>query len=187
MDDHIAKPIDPLPLVATLNRWLSSTGEAEARVAALPAETVETAQLLDLKPFDSAAALLRVNGKKALLDKLIRDFAQTYRSVVGELRVQIATGLAPGARRLAHTLKGVAGSLELAELHKTAARIEMLLATGAIDEAMVGLTDLQAALGPAIEAAGRLDEQTGHGPATTVAPLAAVDPLMVVIARKTTA
>ncbi len=184
MDDHIAKPIDPPLLVATLNRWLGrASGEIQSPVTEA-IESVAAAPSIDLAPFDIAAALRRVNGKEALLYKLIRDFARTYRGVAGELRVQISTGLIPDARRLAHTLKGVAGSLELAEVHQAAAKVETLLATGATDEALAALAELLAALAPAIEAADRLEKGAGHGPTITAVPSPAVDPLLVTIARE---
>ena len=68
MNDHVAKPVDPAVLVATLDRWLTPR-DGGAVVAEMPvAEARPVVELPDsLPPFDLAAALVRVNGKRALL------------------------------------------------------------------------------------------------------------------------
>lgn len=156
MNDHVAKPIAPPLLIDTLNRWLRPVDVAIAPATSKMPEPKCSGLPAQLPPFDIPAALRRVNGKKALLRKLILDFAGTYAGVVGELRVHISTGLLPDARRLAHTLKGVGGSLELGGLQEAAAIVEKLLAIGEADQAIAALDDLERALIPAIEAARSL-------------------------------
>ncbi|MFC3442811.1 response regulator [Sphingobium rhizovicinum] len=156
MNDHIAKPVDPAGLLRTLNQWLKSVPAPAAPAPAI-VEKAPTALLPDsLPPFDLRAALLRVNGKATLLHKLIITFGDTYADVAGELRVLIATGMLPDARRLAHSLKGVAGSLELPDVQAMAAGIERMLAAGDAVQARASLPALDRAIAPAIAAARSL-------------------------------
>lgn len=156
MNDHVAKPVDPAGLVRTLNQWLKP---AVAMVAPTPVAAAKAPDAIlpaQLPPFDLRAALLRVNGKATLLHKLIVTFGDTYADVAGELRVLIATGMLPDARRLAHSLKGVAGSLELPEVQAIAANIERMLAAGDADQARGALPELHRVITPAIAAARTL-------------------------------
>ena len=154
MNDHIAKPVDPAELVAKRNHWLSARGKPGARRAerADPAATIDSLSET-LPPFDLSAALGRVNGKAPLLRKLIVNFGEKYAEIAADIRQLISEGKAPDARRLAHTLKGVAGSLEATNLYTAAASVESLLAAGNIGGALRALTELERQLSPAIQAA----------------------------------
>jgi signal transduction histidine kinase/DNA-binding response OmpR family regulator/HPt (histidine-containing phosphotransfer) domain-containing protein len=177
MDDHVAKPVDPELLVRTLERWLKRGQAAPpaARAPGRPASLVTTVQgapspalppqLLpgqliaagplpaSLPPFDLPAALARVNGKQALLRKLILDFANKFEGAVPVLRARIEGGALEEAKRLAHTLKGVAGALEIRKVAEAARQAEDALAQGEVTEMDLLLERLQGALRPAIDAA----------------------------------
>ncbi|WP_232493299.1 response regulator [Novosphingobium kaempferiae] len=174
MNDHISKPVDPATLMRTLEQWLrpvvtSTPAVTVANDVAAPAKPVDTTLPASLPPFDLRAALLRVNGKASLLRKLIVTFGETYANVAQDLRTDIAGGLFPDARRLAHSLKGVAGSLELAEIQRAAANIERLLAAEEIGQALVAIDDLELRIAPAIAAAASLKPRTAAPAATATA------------------
>jgi two-component system sensor histidine kinase/response regulator len=164
MNDHIAKPVDPATLMRTLERWLrpDAASPAAASSSAKPTEhpghpAPQAPTLPDsLPPFDLPAALQRVNGKAALLRRLIITFGVTYASVAQDLRTHIAGGLLADARRLAHSLKGVAGSLELPDIQRSAATVEQLLANADAPGALAAIDDLEIRLAPAIAAASSL-------------------------------
>jgi signal transduction histidine kinase/DNA-binding response OmpR family regulator/HPt (histidine-containing phosphotransfer) domain-containing protein len=162
MNDHVAKPVDPAALMATLDRWLKAPASS-SRPAPVGIEKTNDGSLPDrLPPFDIAAALVRVNGKAALLQKLIVSFGETYANVAHDLRVHIATGLLPDARRLAHSLKGVAGSLGLADIQVGASEIEHMLAGGLIEPALTAIEELEQTVAPAIIAARSLKVAPVH-------------------------
>jgi CheY-like chemotaxis protein/HPt (histidine-containing phosphotransfer) domain-containing protein len=174
MDDHVAKPVDPALLMATLNRWLRPPApDTAAPIVSLdPVDKPALAPLPDsLPPFDIPAALLRVNGKAALLHKLIVTFGQTYADVARDLRVYLGTGLLPDARRLAHSLKGVAGSLELPAVQRIAADLEKALAAGDTEQARVFIVELETAIAPAIAAARSLGAREAVEPPQPAAPV----------------
>jgi signal transduction histidine kinase/DNA-binding response OmpR family regulator/HPt (histidine-containing phosphotransfer) domain-containing protein len=177
MDDHVAKPVDPELLIRTLERWLKRglavppAAQAPGRPVSLvttmrgaaapalppqllPAELIAASPLpASLPPFDLPAALTRMNGKQTLLRKLILDFADKFESAVPALRAQIGAGALEDAKRLAHTLKGVAGALEIRKVAEAARQAEDALAQGELMEMDLLLERLQGALRPAIDAA----------------------------------
>ncbi|MBT2245767.1 response regulator [Sphingobium sp. BHU LFT2] len=166
MNDHIAKPVEPPVLVRVLDRWLKA-GRVTTQVAPAVALPVASSSLPDrLPPFDLPAALARVNGKTGLLRKLIVTFGDSYDHVGRDLRAHLAAGLLPDARRLAHSLKGVAGSLELPGVQQIASDIERMLAAGETGPALAAVVDLEVAIAPAIAAARSL---TGGAEASDVA------------------
>ncbi|HWT62277.1 MAG TPA: response regulator [Ochrobactrum sp.] len=161
MNDHVAKPIDPSVLIGTLERWMkprrvdpASAQSQESKVEVTPIDLPER-----LPPFDLTRALVRVNGKQALLRRLIISFHDDFANVIESLMDQIAKGDLTGARRLAHTLKGVAASLELPEIARISAEVELAIA----NEQLVGLeptlSALNSAMKPALKAAASLKDK----------------------------
>lgn len=156
MNDHIAKPVDPALLVRTLDRWL----KPDHRWAVAPVAEVSSPRAEDLPaalpPFGLAAALGRVNGKTALLRRLIVSFGDGYAEAGPTLTRLLAEGDTAQARRFVHTLKGVAGSLELPAVQVCAAEIERRIAAGEMEGLAPRIDALTAALTPAIAAARSL-------------------------------
>ncbi|WP_405406446.1 response regulator [Paracoccus sp. Ld10] len=155
MCDHVTKPVDPARLVAVLARHMRIVmvkPDAQHHV-----EAVVTTDLPDcLSPFDIPAALARVNGKRPLLRRLILSFADTNRDMVAQMAQMIAEGRIQDAHRAAHTLKGVAASLELPDIAALAAKIEGRLHDGDHDGIDAMLADLASPLAVAIAAADSL-------------------------------
>ena len=202
MNDHVSKPVDPAGLIATLNKWLRPVvvvaappqevplqavpsqavmAEAPAPVpAALPVATAALELPDSLPPFDIPSALSRVNGKRKLLRKLILDFAGKFADSVPALERLVADGAMDEARRLAHTLKGVAGALELADVASAARAMEDALAAGITDRMDVLAPALQAAMTPAVAAARSLDPKPAPAPVSASATEAAPTDLSVV-------
>jgi len=178
MNDHIAKPVDPALLVRTLDLWLKP---GRAAPPASANAVVEAASPIDdlpdaLPPFDIAAGLIRVNGKRSLLRKLIVGFGESFANSADDLRGYIATGALVEARRLAHTLKGTAGSLELAEVSRIAAEIETLIANDTLDDLDPLIDRLGEGLALATAAAASLSPAVPVGaPQAGVADSAAIE------------
>ena len=84
--------------------------------------------------FDFPAALVRINCKPLLLCKLILMFHETYANAVPELRGMLAVGNYEEAERLAHSLNGVAGTLEAGKLSEVASAVEHALSNGQTQE-----------------------------------------------------
>ncbi|MGN0933002.1 response regulator [Falsigemmobacter intermedius] len=157
MNDHIAKPVDPKVLVRTLAEYLrprrsggiapTAQGQAAAAEEALPDR---------LPPFNISRALERVNGKRPLLRRLILNFAESQGRAGDEIRSLIAQGAMADARRVSHTLKGLAGSLELPDLQTAAATLERALLDGESAQLHALISTMEEHLAPAVEAAASL-------------------------------
>ncbi|MBA4490204.1 response regulator [Paracoccus sp. S1E-3] len=156
MNDHVSKPVDPPVLLQVLERWLSPRAAMAPAplVAAAPAAGVFLPDAL--WPFDLPAALARVNGKQALLRRLILGFGQNYADVCGRIAGLLEGGLTEDAARLAHGLRGVAASLELAQVATVAREIEDNLRSGRENRMTDLLLELDDAIRPAIAAVDRL-------------------------------
>jgi CheY-like chemotaxis protein/HPt (histidine-containing phosphotransfer) domain-containing protein len=184
MNDHVAKPVDPAALVRALDRWLRPRQEQKAVVPEPSTSAVapQTDLPAELPPFGLEAALARVNGKTALLRKLIVNFGRSYADVAQDLSRMIADGEIAEARRVAHTLKGVAGSLELPGVQRLAAEIERLIASGELEGVSGRLEALASEIAPAIAAAARL--ASGTAATETAGPVATVNETEVSAARE---
>ena len=175
MCDHLTKPVDPVQLVTVLARHIRPSAAVPAPVAAAaPAIPVEEGLPDMLPPFDIPAALMRVNGKRALLRRLILSFAAGNRQAVATLRDLIAQGRREEAHRCAHTLKGVAASLELADVAAIAAALEAALTQADAPLPEEILTALDTALWPAIAAADSLSDSVA-APVADPSPPPVVD------------
>lgn len=178
MNDHLTKPIDPENLTEALSRWISP----ESPPAYTPERTLAEKTLPPtqapaddgvpeyLPPFDIPAALVRSNGKPRLLRKLLLSFHDTYADVVPELRKLVAEGSHTEAERLAHSLKGNAGTLEAGELSVAAAKVERAFREGKTEEITPLLDALEKVLAPAIAATAGLYRRKVAAPPPSPAP-----------------
>jgi two-component system sensor histidine kinase/response regulator len=128
MNDHVSKPIDPATLFDTVARYYrrSEGGPAPARVAEAPsADEVPAIDGLDAKD-----GLTRVAGNRKLYVKLLRQFVEQQGPVLEQVAAALARGEVPVAERLAHTLKGVAGSIGAKGVQAAAGALEKLIREG---------------------------------------------------------
>ncbi|CAD5372654.1 putative Histidine kinase [Rubrivivax sp. A210] len=92
MNDHVAKPVDPPQLYATLRRWLPLPGDAAPALPAggtaggAPERPALLQRLADIKGFDCGQALRHVGGQLETLERVLARYAQTYGDGLPELR-----------------------------------------------------------------------------------------------------
>jgi two-component system, sensor histidine kinase and response regulator len=128
MKDILTKPILPDILYAMLAHWLTGI----TPVAAAPIDTVAPAIAVPPAPtfpeaaqgFDLATALARVNGNSKMLERFLRLFYERNAGIVDQIGAALAQQDNVTARRLAHTLKGGAGTIGMVDVQAAAAKLE---------------------------------------------------------------
>lgn len=161
MVDHIAKPIDPELLFATLIKHIppkASGGAEQTGQAPEDTKKQDDADLLpdELPPYDIQAALGRLNGKKKLLRKLLIKFHDMYVDLIPTLNQLAESENHDEIRIHAHTLKGGAGNLEAKEVFESAKALENALTEENLEELPQLISSLEKALKPALDAAASL-------------------------------
>ncbi|MBK8972245.1 MAG: response regulator [Hahellaceae bacterium] len=155
MNDYISKPVSQDLLYQTLLRWIGhqvEEGELTGKVLSpatpplitespeAPITPKEDSVPQDIQPQGSDAdppmdlkkALEQMGGSEALLNKMLNRFLQEQAQAVEKIMEAHDQGDNTTAHRLAHTLKGIAGSLSAQALREKAAALEDALESGAV-------------------------------------------------------
>ena len=149
MNDYITKPINQDELFSTLVKWIKpremgfqkgsrdrSPGNRET--ASTPKVEQAGVDIPDTLPgIEIKAALDRVGGNRSLFRKLLTKFCANHGSAVDEIVETLESGDRKTAVRLAHTLKGLSGTIGAQKLHVAAKDLE-----SAISEEKEELNDL---------------------------------------------
>ena len=154
MVDFVAKPVEPEHLFRTLLRWarpdvppLAPEGVPLSSASTSQDTTPGAAGLLPerIEGLDVQAGLRRVMGKQARYLSLLHEFAVTQVDAPARIAAAQAAGDRAGAERIAHTLKGLAGTIGADALQDQANRLEAAVRhDGDVAAALLGV---QAGLG----------------------------------------
>jgi CheY-like chemotaxis protein len=126
MNDYVSKPINPNLFLSVLTAWIrprDGLGEAPSSQS-LPGDDSGTSSFPGI---DIEAALARVAGKMEILVAMLKKFARNHHRAVDDIRSAIGRGEMELAKRLAHTLKGVSGSIGADGLHQAARELETVI------------------------------------------------------------
>ncbi|EHJ47667.1 Hpt sensor hybrid histidine kinase [Solidesulfovibrio carbinoliphilus subsp. oakridgensis] len=161
MNDYLTKPIDTGRLLNALGQWIAPAAAA-AKAGRL---TIASGQEPGRKPaagrpgpdsgLDAATALARLGGNERLLLSVATEFSRDYKNSARILARHIEAGDLGEARRLAHTIKGVAGNIAADVLAEAARGLEARLASGQAPSPPA-LAAFTAALEATLAAASRL-------------------------------
>ncbi|MBT7164922.1 MAG: Hpt domain-containing protein, partial [Victivallales bacterium] len=121
-----------------LDRWLGP-GAGHSREPDTSGQTAtrdETWEdrLRGLDVIDVDAALVPFRGDAARLRAFLRKFGENQANVAEEIRAALGAGDREGAQRLAHTLKGLAGTIGEERLQGAARAVEAALRAGGDDD-----------------------------------------------------
>ncbi|MDP2015574.1 response regulator [Hydrogenophaga sp.] len=137
MSDHVGKPFDLAQLVRTIRQHIPHILDAQA--LALPpggegpspaASDVPAAALAlaDVQGVELQAALNRLGGSTKAYARFLERFIDDHPRQIAELQTSLATGDFKSGARVAHTLKGLAGTLGITPLVEHSFRAEKALA-----------------------------------------------------------
>jgi PAS domain S-box-containing protein len=133
MIDHVAKPIDPDALFATLMKWIprrESMPQSAANDQAVPEVGAAKDAIEAIDGLDVKAGLRRVLNKRPSYISLLRKFVSGQAGAVAVIRSQLAAGEHEAAQRAAHTLKGLAGTIGAVVLQEQAGAVEHAVKAG---------------------------------------------------------
>lgn len=162
INDLITKPIDPTIFRNTLEHWIKPHFSSLDRMPTmLRHDESRNGQYQDdlpeqLPPFHVASALLRINGNRGLLRKLIINFDRTFAHAASDLREFVNTGRFEAAARYIHTLKAMAGTLESTTIYTTVCTLEAAIQSRQLDTAAEWLCALETLLAQASATAASL-------------------------------
>lgn len=132
LNDYISKPIDVSELSKALLRWLLPGNAAQpAGGLALVSDdgkapqVIPTSEILEL---DTQAALRRLGNNQELYANLLKLVRDNHSGAARNIGAAIQAQDIPLAHRLAHTLKGLAGTIGANELREKALQLEKALA-----------------------------------------------------------
>jgi two-component system sensor histidine kinase/response regulator len=129
MNDHVAKPIEPDKLFRTLVQWIPARDPAAlpAGLKAAGNKAAEDSLPDSLTGIEIEEGVRRVGGNRKLYRKLLIDFFQDHREDIQAIRQALGHDDFETAQRIAHTLKGVSGSIGAGDLQGAAERLETAL------------------------------------------------------------
>ena len=164
MNDHVAKPIDPELLFLALTTWIApgirtpplgvaraqQMGSAVAKSTVLPD---------DLPGIDLPVGLKSTGGDAALLHKILMNFLRDHRDDAQAIRQALQAQDTHLAQRIAHTLKGVSGSIGARALRPAAIAMDAALRSRASATYARLLDNLDNALALVVASLSWLEQQ----------------------------
>ncbi|MBF0112644.1 MAG: transporter substrate-binding domain-containing protein [Desulfamplus sp.] len=140
MNDYVTKPIEPSEVFKALVRWikpskrplpdqytskLNSNQNGETSASSDP--IFNLSDLADLEGINVKLGLSRVSGNKKLYINLLKKFHNENQNIIQQIQDAIMQLDQELAVRLAHTVKGVAGTIGATDLQTIAGELESAL------------------------------------------------------------
>jgi two-component system sensor histidine kinase/response regulator len=132
MNDHVAKPVDPSSLYATLIKWLTpaviaaSTNRSPAPIVPVPTDAAQAtiAALEKVPGLDFAYGLKAMRGKLSSYLRLLGIFMATHGADPEKISAALNSGSIAQAGQITHGLKGVSGTLGLQGIYEAALALD---------------------------------------------------------------
>lgn len=137
MNDHVSKPVNLKTLSHTLSRWRSPGLSVVASMTGDQTTASVDDEWRQIPGLDTRLGLLRVGGDRQLYRRLLEQLVETQSETAATIRHAMQGGDLILARRLAHTVKGVAGSVGASDLEAAAKALEQ----GLVDDQPSALTE----------------------------------------------
>ena len=173
MQGHICKPVEPELLFATLAHYYpkrpSEPAPSTAGPATPPPAPQTSASIPHIEGLDTVAGLRRAGNKTELYLWVLNNFLAEYAAAPAQIELAVAQKRWEDAERLAHTVKGLLGTIGAPHLQESAANLEQALRarqTGwsrSLLQLSAGFTPLVSALRSSLP-----NESTESDPAKTI-------------------
>ncbi|KRC05197.1 hypothetical protein ASE11_24285 [Hydrogenophaga sp. Root209] len=137
MNDHVGKPFDLAQLLRTIRQHMPHALDQQTPALPPPGEGLAPAAcevpaaaqaLADMQGVELQAALNRLGGSAKAYARFLERFIDDHPRQIDELQTGLAAGDFKSGARVAHTLKGLAGTLGITSLVEHSFRAEKALA-----------------------------------------------------------
>ncbi len=129
MNAYISKPIQVMDMFSTMGQWITSSHPiqmSDIDPSQNQLEEDEVVALPDIVGIDINAGLERAEGNRALYRRLLILFYENQKYFVDDFRAALASQDNSSAIRVAHTLKGVAGTIGHETVAEAANELELI-------------------------------------------------------------
>jgi two-component system sensor histidine kinase/response regulator len=130
MNDHVTKPIEPRELMESICRQLPHLPGLRGDAHKIGDDIPDSATLMDIPGIDMAGGVRRVGGKVKLYLDVLKKFRDGQSDAPERITAALQSGDRLGAERIAHSLKGLAGTIGTTELQEAAWAVEQDLHRG---------------------------------------------------------
>lgn len=127
MNDHITKPISPEVLFSTLIKWIDpqSTEKRTETPKSAPVQSLQDDELpTELPGIDIQRGIALVGGNEILFAKLLREFLIDHEDDIAKMKHAADHEDYEKGQRLAHTLKGLGGTIGAVRLSRVSEELE---------------------------------------------------------------
>lgn len=129
MNEHIAKPINVAIMYSIISRFLKQSATKQPIVetpAYTRSEDSNMLETLDNEGFNTKAALKNFSGNLTLYTKIASQFTERYSNIDKTVQEMLHDNNLNDLERLAHTIKGLGGTLGHHQLHQAGALLEQV-------------------------------------------------------------
>lgn len=124
MNDHISKPIEPDKLFSILLKWMPDRKIKIKEIQKSSIKLLENELKIRIPGLDIESGLRRVLGKEKSYINLLRKYAMGQKDTFEQIEKMLSEDEWHSAQRLAHTLKGLSGSIGAIEIQEKAFILE---------------------------------------------------------------
>jgi two-component system sensor histidine kinase/response regulator len=130
MNDHIAKPLNISTMFATMAKWFANSEAPGTQNATSDAEPHKVADLPQIKGLHTDHGLRCTMHQPELYRRMLRKFSLSNKQITAEMLDSLQQQDYSLLGRLAHTLKGNAGTIGALEVADAAAELEQQVQLG---------------------------------------------------------
>jgi PAS domain S-box-containing protein len=147
MNDHISKPIDPQELFAALDIWIKQginiVKDKTVEQVKTSASQTSQSRVPSIDGINTELGLSRVGSNLEFYIEVLKKFSNNQANCIFEIKTALKNNDQEQAIRLAHTLKGIAGTIGAEQLYAETAKLEAGLFKGDFTQTLIDIVQCE--------------------------------------------